>query len=346
MRREYGILIHPSSLPGPHGIGDLGDEAFGFVDWLSSVGAGVWQILPLVPPGAGNSPYSTWSAYAGNPALISLDRLTEIGLLPATNPLPSNAHDRVDFEQVTAFKSERLRFAARTLLGEPESSLYVQYQSFVRQNAWVRDAATFRTVKSHYEEKPWWLWPDGLKNRDSSALAEITETLREEIELFCAIQFFFKVQWEALREHCSQRGVDILGDMPIYVDADSVDVWCDQSQFQLSEDGTPRAVAGVPPDAFSDTGQLWGNPLYDWDTMAQDGYQWWIRRLKRSLELTDRVRIDHFRGLSAYWSVPAGAEDARSGEWIPGPGAAFFDAMRAELGDDLPGHRTAQCTVN
>ena len=336
MRREYGILVHPSSLPGPHGIGDLGEGAFQFVDWLASVGARLWQILPLVPPGAGNSPYSTWSAYAGNPALISLDELTKLNLLPPTIPFSNDGDDRIDFERVTAFKQERLEFAAKTLLSEPEGVLYGQYQSFVRQNPWVRDAATFRAVKSSQGEQAWWSWPEGLKNREPAALADATETLRDSIELFCVIQFFFQLQWNQLREHCQESGVEILGDMPIYVDADSVDVWCDQTQFQLDANGKPSAVAGVPPDAFSATGQLWGNPLYDWDKMSADGYQWWIRRLKRALELADRVRIDHFRGLSAYWAVPAGSADAQSGEWRKGPGAAFFEAVRKELGDNLP----------
>ncbi len=334
--REFGILMHPSSLPGMDGIGDFGVSARSFVDWLNSVGAKVWQILPLVPPGAGNSPYSTWSAFSGNPLLIDLSELTRQGLLPGVEPPSDLPVDHVDFERVYPFKMARLDFAAGVFLNSPQHALYEGFERFLTEAAWVVDAALFSVIKEKEGLKPWWLWTAALKNRSPDALLEIREELDFSIRKFCVIQYFFEIQWRALCDYCAQRGIEILGDMPIYVDADSVDVWCNREQFQLNADGLATRVAGVPPDAFSETGQLWGNPLYDWDRMRDDGYAWWIKRLRRGFDLTDRVRIDHFRGLSAYWSVPAEAQDASSGRWIKGPGLDFFECVQKEISGDLP----------
>ncbi|MGB0648482.1 MAG: 4-alpha-glucanotransferase, partial [Bradymonadia bacterium] len=334
--REFGILLHPSSLPGEHGIGDLGPSAFAFADWLHAAGARVWQILPLVPPGAGNSPYSSWSAFSCNPLLISLEMLSRDGLLPHVESVGASSGQRVDFDSVTRLKFERLAFAAKILLQDTDHPRHQEFRAFVDREAWVLDAALFRSIKRSEGEKAWWDWTPALRDREPDALADAREALKAEIDEFCVWQFFFDVQWRELRAYCNNKDIQILGDMPIYVDADSVDVWCNRTQFQLDADGRSIAVAGVPPDAFSDTGQLWGNPLYDWDYMRSDQYNWWVRRLKRGFGLTDRIRIDHFRGLSAYWSVPADSSDARNGRWVEGPGNAFFDAIKAQLGEDLP----------
>lgn len=333
--REFGVLMHPSSLPSEHGIGDLGKRAYAFADWLHAVGASVWQILPLVPAGAGNSPYSTWSALSGNPLLIDLEHLVAEGLLPPVEVPQGLDSQRVDFERVSAFKYERLELAAGVLLDSPTHRLYDGFQRFLSEQSWLQDAALFAAIKKSQAQQPWWAWPAALKNRESETIERARLTLSRSVDKFCVLQYLFDVQWHMLRTHCAEHGIDILGDMPIYVDADSVDVWCNRQQFQLDDEGRALRVAGVPPDAFSDSGQLWGNPLYDWDAMSADGYAWWVQRLKRGFDLTQRVRIDHFRGLSAYWSVPADAPDARSGCWVPGPGMDFFKQITAQMGPDL-----------
>ena len=333
--REFGVLLHPSSLAGGHGIGDLGDEAHAFLDWLNSVGGSVWQILPLVPPGAGNSPYSTWSAFSVNPDLISLTHLARAGLLNEDELPTVDVQTRVDFAHVSALKAPLLNQAATRFI-ENGGSQYASFQEWRSENEWALDAARFKVLKTANGGKAWWDWEAPEKDRDAARLDALDDEYSNEIKTYCVIQYLFHLQWSALRQKAAALSIDILGDLPIYVDADSVDVWAARDQFQLNTDGTPRFVAGVPPDAFSATGQLWGNPLYDWETMHADGYGWWIRRLSRALSLTDRVRIDHFRGLSAYWAVPASAVDARDGAWHPGPRHAFFDAVKSALGQELP----------
>ena len=326
--RRAGVLLHPTSLPGRHGIGDLGAGVDRFVEWLESAGMRAWQILPLVPPGAGDSPYSSWSAFAGNPWLIDLDDLATHGLIDRPPEVPWS--DRVDFAAMQAFKAPRLAEAARRLLSG--HAWTPAFEAFCARSDWLDDATLFEALRVHHDLAPWWTWPAGIRSRDAKALAAARVAHADAIAQAKAVQFFFDRQWQRVQALTASKGIEIIGDLPIYVDANSADVWCDQDLFELDADGHRERVAGVPPDAFSDTGQLWGNPLYRWDRLAETGYAWWIARLKRALALADRVRVDHFRAFAAYWAVPADAPDARTGAWIPGPGQGFFDAMAAALG--------------
>lgn len=328
--RKAGILLHPTSLPGPHGIGDMGPMAHRFVRWLAESGASIWQVLPLVPPGAGNSPYATCAALASNPLLVSLDWLQEDGLLPERlSPPPVFSPDRVDFEGAAAYKVPLLRQAASAVFSHP--SLSAELDAFRRETPWIEDAALFLVLHRRFQ-KAWWDWDKPLRDRHPQAVEAARDSLREEIDLEVALQFLFDRQWKELRRLANSLGISILGDVPIYVDQDSVDTWLHRDQFLYNGDGLADPVAGVPPDYFSETGQLWGNPIYNWERMAQDGFSWWKGRLRRALALFDMVRLDHFRGFSAYWAVPREAKDARPGRWMPGPGAAFFDSIRQELG--------------
>jgi 4-alpha-glucanotransferase len=307
------------------------------VDWLREAGMTLWQILPLVPPGGGNSPYSSASALSGNPWLIDLEELVEDGLLaPGELEAPPFPMDRVDFAAMEEHKGPLLERAAdRLVSGGPgiRVALREGFEAFGRREAWALEAATFMVIRRLHSLRPWWEWPPALRDRRPDTISEVRRALSEEVERELALQFLFERQWQALRTHCRARGVRILGDVPIYVDRDSVDVWASRELFQLDGAGMPLAQAGVPPDYFSETGQLWGNPLYDWERMASDGYRWWVERMGRALAQVDLVRLDHFRGFSAFWSVPADAPDARGGEWARGPGRALFDALRAALGE-------------
>ncbi len=330
--RCAGILLHPTSLPGPHGIGSLGEEARGFIDWLVECGASLWQVLPLVPPGAGWSPYATTACMAGNPWLIDLRRLVAEGLLGADvlRRAERVAHfglDHVDFEAMVAFKEPLLRQATAALSAAPAVA-----EAFVESTPWVGDAALFAALKSAHGGRPWWEWEPALRDRDPAALKAARARLADEIAHHVGLQLLFERQWAEVRGYAAARGVRIMGDLPIYVDRDSVDVWAAREEFQLDPSGAPTAVAGVPPDYFSETGQLWGNPLYDWDRMEAGGYGWWARRLTRAFEQVDVARLDHFRAFASYWAVEPDAADARSGRWVPGPGAGFFAAIRAALG--------------
>ena len=333
--RAAGILLHPTSLPSPHGIGDLGEGAYRFIDWLAEAQLTRWQVLPLVPAGPGNSPYATLSALANNPHLVDLVALHHDGLLPQSALVaPSFSLDRVDFDRVIAFKNERLDQAADALNRGANPALQAELERFVHDpnNAWARETATFLALREARNKAAWWDWEPELRHREPAALAAATIAVRPAIERHLARFFFFERQWQRLRAHAQNKGVAIIGDVPIYVDRDSVDVWMHQDQFRLDDNGQPEAVAGVPPDFFSELGQLWGNPLYRWDVMAQNGHAWWVRRLRRALEHVDIVRLDHFRGFSAFWEVPADAKDARSGQWVKGPGRALFDDLEAALG--------------
>ncbi len=330
--RSAGILLHPTSLPGPHGIGDLGAGARQFVDWLESAGLTLWQVLPLVPPGAANSPYASPSAFSGNPWLIDLQALVQEGLLQAKE-LPSRAVPGAcaDFSTVHLVKKALLERAADRLVQAPGHALHAGLRTFARTQSWAQDAGLFNALRERGEGKPWWDWPVDIRHRDPKALVWWRHELAESVDRYVALQFLFERQWQALRNHARERGIRLIGDAPIYVDADSADTWCHPHLFQLDAHGQAIAVAGVPPDYFSETGQLWGNPLYDWQAMAKDGYRWWIARMQRALTQTDLVRIDHFRGFSAYWAIPAGAEDARQGRWLPGPGLPLFKALKHGL---------------
>ena len=333
--RGSGILLHPTSLPGRDAIGDLGDGAYRFVDWLVRAGQHYWQIMPLVPAGAGNSPYSSSSAFAIDPLLISLDVLVGDGLLrhgerPAdrvqdspTNPelargrklpLLNVAHDRFRFDPEHALlRDELARFEAE-------------------QGWWLDDFALFSALKRREGDGSWFDWPDDLKRRTAAAIKETRASLRVEIDLEVFLQWLIRRQWLALRAYANERGVRIIGDIPIFVALDSADVWAHPDAFRLDDDLRPTVVAGVPPDYFSSTGQLWGNPVFDWAGLAGNGYAWWVDRVRALVEIVDIVRIDHFRGFAANWSVPFGAAFAADGRWERGPGAALFEAIEQRLG--------------
>ena len=331
--RSAGVLLHPTSLPGGHGIGDLGAAAFEFVDWLAAAGMGVWQVLPLGPTGGDDSPYAGWSAFAGNPLLIAIEPLWRAGLLRAVElrEAPPTS-DQVDFAAVRAWKLPLLDVAARRFLAAPDHRWRADYEAFVARAGWLDDAALFAAMRQEQDGAPWWQWPATMRDRRGGALVRARRRLGDRVACFAVIQFFFDRQWRKLRAYAAAQRVRIFGDLPIYTALDCVDVWANRRLFQLDPLGRPLAVSGVPPDAFSETGQLWGNPLYHWPNNARRGFRWWIARLRRTFELVDLVRIDHFRGFAGYWRVPVDAEDARSGSWQPGPGAPLFEAVTHALG--------------
>ena len=327
--RESGILMHITSLPGPYGIGTMGKQAFAFVDFLRASGQAYWQILPLTPTGYGDSPYQSCSTYAGNYYLIDLPTLAEEGLLQydELNAVHwCDREDKVNFGLLYQNRLNVLRLAyGRFQAGE-------EFWTFCDENqAWLPDFALFMALKEEFDGKPWYAWEDGYKRRDPGVLADARSKLQDEIRFFCFVQYLFYRQWNALRTYAKENGVSFIGDVPIYVPYDSADVWCTPDWFQLDENLNPTAVAGCPPDAFSEDGQLWGNPLYRWEEMKADGYGWWINRLAAAGKLYDVVRIDHFRGFEAYWSVPAGDDTARNGKWIKGPGMDFIRAVKQNL---------------
>lgn len=347
--RSAGVLLHPSSLPGKYGIGDLGDEAHRFVDWLAEAGQGVWQVLPLGPTGYGDSPYASFSTHAGNELLVALDPLVEEGLLARNDlaALERLPRDRVAYGDLIPRKTAILDKAADAFASRASAARRAAFESFAAENAgWLSDYALFMSIKREYDAKSmaagrfgdmWsnW-WPKELALGDRTALESWRASRADGIRRVEILQFFFFDQWDALRSRAKAKGVRIVGDIPIFVAADSVDVWANRDLFLLKEDGSPIDVAGVPPDYFSADGQLWGNPLYDWAAHEATGFRWWIDRLRAALRLYDVVRIDHFRGFEAFWAVPAGQKTARKGEWRKAPGHELFKAIRAELGEDLP----------
>jgi 4-alpha-glucanotransferase len=335
VNRTAGVILHPTCLPSRYGIGDLGPTAAAYVEWLAGAGASWWQVLPLYPPGPGNSPYSAISTFAGNELLISPDLLIEDGVLTEEEvaEVPGLPSEWVEFDEVKPFKIGLLRRAYIRFRDTMPSKLVVQLAAFRERNReWLSDYAVFRALHDHFGGAPWYEWPRPLAMRESEALIEWMQENRQEVDFVEFCQFFFCRQWAALRDWAHEIGVGIFGDVPIFVAHDSADVWSHPELFLLDDDRRPTVVAGVPPDYFSETGQLWGNPLYDWDRMASDGYSWWIARIRRVLEMVDLVRLDHFRGFASYWEVPADAETAVHGRWCPGPGRAFFDAIRKSLG--------------
>ena len=331
--RAAGVLLHPTSLPGPYGVGDLG-AVIGFLDWLASAGLSVWQVLPLVPPGAAHSPYASPSALSGNAALIALSGLVADGLLrPDEIEPPPMAHDRADFAAADAFKTPLLHRAADRLIRDRQHPLRAGFVQYYHEQNWAVEAGLFQAIRQQHGTAAWWHWPEPLRTRDPQALAQAREALTDDIQRYVALQFLFDRQWSWIRGHARHRGVRIIGDVPIYVDGDSVDTWCQPQLFQLDARGRPKKVAGVPPDYFAEKGQFWGNPLYDWGAMARDRYRWWTARLKRTLVHVNAVRIDHFRGFAAYWAVPFDAPDATYGAWQRGPGLPLFSALRRDLGE-------------
>jgi 4-alpha-glucanotransferase len=338
MRRTSGILLHPTSLPGPYGIGDLGPGAYRFVDFLAAAGQGLWQMLPFGPTGYGDSPYQCLSAFAGNPLLISPELLLEDGWLDVTDLDPPVAvPDRVDFGPVREWKSALLALAHRRFLERASPDDSAALAAFCRDQAhWLDGYALFAALKASQDLRPWTQWPAGLSRRDPQVLAEWALTQGEAIQLERFQQFVFARQWQRLRAYAGARGVRLVGDAPIFVAHDSSEVWTHPEWFYLDDGGVPTVVAGVPPDYFSATGQRWGNPLYRWDRLAEDGYGFWVQRLRHLLGLVDLVRIDHFRGFAEYWEIPGDEATAVHGRWIEGPGLDLFTALRRELGEDLP----------
>lgn len=333
--RASGILLHPTSLPGPHGSGDFGAAATHFVDWLVSAGQSLWQILPLGGIGPGNSPYMSSSAFAGNVLLIDLTGLQQRGWLHADDLGPAQASQpqRLDFAAVVPWRMERLRRAATAFVRDASADERVAFGEFcVRQAGWLDDYALFMALADAHAWQPWSDWEPPLVRRDANALDQARAQHAQAIAFWKFCQWCFFDQWSQLKAYANDRGVRIVGDAPIFVAYQSADVWSRQELFELGAEGRPQVVAGVPPDYFSATGQRWGNPLYRWHAHAAEGYAWWTERVRRTVELVDIVRIDHFRGFVAYWEIPASAPTAVVGRWLPGPGAALFQAVQAALG--------------
>lgn len=333
--RAAGILLHPTSLPSRGGIGDLGSAAYQFVDFLAAGLQGLWQVLPLGPVGFGESPYSATSAFAANPLLVSLERLAERGWIEPRllSALPDSVAP-VDYDRVRAAKLPLLRQAAANFLRSPSAGPRARFERFRHDNAWwLEDFVLFDALRRRYGLQPWNQWPRPLALREPAALEQARRELAAELDAGRVIQFAFFEQWAALRRHCRRQGVKIIGDVAIFVSFDSADVWCNPDLFHLDADRNPYVVAGVPPDAFSRTGQRWGNPLYRWDVLKSGGYGWWVERLRWTLQCCDIVRLDHFRGFEKYWEIPAAEETAVRGRWVEGPGDDLFHALRHALGD-------------
>jgi len=333
--RQSGILLHPTSLPGGHGVGDFGPEAFRFIEFLTSARQSLWQMLPLGPAGYGDSPYQTFSVFAGNPLLISLERLVNDGLLAASDLAGvSFQGGRAQYAAAIAFKTPLLDRAAQAFLGDasaPQRERYAQFR--MRESAWLDDFALFMAAKRVNGLRAWTEWPAELRDRQPAALDALGRAQASAIENEKLKQYLFFEQFGAVRDECHRRGIQLMGDIPIYAAGDSADVWTQRRFWQLNADGTPAWQSGVPPDYFSATGQLWGNPIYRWDELERDGYRWWIDRIRATFARFDVVRVDHFRGFQAFWQVPGGDTTAVNGSWVPGPGPKLFETIERELGE-------------
>ncbi len=327
--RRAGVLLPVSSLPSRYGIGALGKAARQWVDFLSAARQSYWQVLPMGPTGAGNSPYQSYSAFAGDPLYIDLALLCEDGLLPEKRLKKletGGSPNRVDYDALRQSREPLLRKAFQNFKKEKALTRFCRQQA-----GWLEDYALFAALKARHGGLPWTQWQEGLRLRDPAALKAARKELAEDIRYHAFTQYLFFKQWEKLKKYANKKGVQIIGDAPIYVSADSADVWAHPSLFQLDGGNLPTAVAGCPPDAFSEDGQLWGNPLYRWDAMAGDNYAWWIARLRANLEMFDILRIDHFRGFESYWAIPYGDDTAKNGKWVKGPGLSFIRAVNQAL---------------
>jgi 4-alpha-glucanotransferase len=342
--RASGILLHPTSLPGRYGIGDFGQAAFDFVDYLASAKMTRWQVLPLGPTGYGDSPYAALSSFAGNPLLVSLDQLVIDGILDVASldQIPDFPNDRVDYGWVIYWKMPILRRAALNFLANSSEELSAQYDAFCQaQSHWLDDYALFIAVKKHFDAQAaenqvsgavWSnYWDRDIATRQPEAMARWREACHQEVAIQKVLQFFFFRQWLAVKQYANEKGILIIGDLPIFVAQDSADVWASPESFLLDEGGNPKLVAGVPPDYFSTTGQRWGNPLYNWQNMKRNKFAWWIRRFQGTRELYDIIRVDHFRGFEACWSIPASEETAVNGAWVKVPGHELFKEVRRQL---------------
>lgn len=348
-KHTSGILMHVSSLPGRFGIGDLGPQAYAWVDFLAQSGTRWWQTLPLGPTGYGDSPYASYSSFAANPNLISPEAMVADGLLDEEHlkSAPEFPTEKVDFTRVIEWKRGLFQVAFMRLKSLP--GLQAEFESFrIANAAWLDDFSLFMTLKSQYEHLAWIHWPAPLRDRQPDALTQAQRDYAATQSYFAFQQFLFYRQWAGLRTHMAERNVSVIGDLPIYVAHDSADVWCRRELFELDEKGMPVRVAGVPPDMFTATGQLWGNPLYRWELHKQQDYSWWLDRLRATLGLVDALRLDHFRGFADYYTIPAGETTAINGTWVDGPGADFFEAVERELGhlpliaEDLGGDNAPQ----
>ena len=328
--RTSGILMHISSLPGETGIGTLGKEAYRFIDFLKKSGQTYWQVLPLCPTGYGDSPYQSFSTFAGNPYFIDFDVLCEKGLLKRDDYINidwGKNPEKIDYNKLSESRTDVLRKAFNKFIPDK------QYEEFCQLNAfWLDDFALYMSLKDSFDGKPWNEWNIEFKTRKKNAITKAKIQFKSDIEFYKTIQYFFFEQWQNLKEYANVNGVKIIGDIPIYVAGDSADVWSNPKQFLLDEDCNPTEVAGCPPDAFSENGQLWGNPLYDWDYMEKDGYSWWKNRIEHLCNMCDVIRIDHFRGFESYYCIPADSKTAKIGEWRKGPGIDFFREIERDLG--------------
>ena len=331
-RRRCGVLLHPTSLPDAGGIGTMGDDARRFIDFLATMGMSLWQVLPLTPPACGNSPYSAFSAFAGNPLLIDLEQLVREGDLPDASSAVCFPEERVDFGAVGEFKLNALHRAATAFFASGRTARMEDFWHFCDTTGWLHDYALFMALKQRYKGKSWHRWPKDVALLTPEMYEKASRELGAEIGAQKYLQWQFQRQWRGLREYAAEHGIAIMGDLPIFVAYDSADVWHNRGIFLLDKVGKPTVVAGVPPDYFSKTGQLWGNPLYDWDALEWQGYAWWIERFRQLFTQFDCVRIDHFRAFEAAWQVPANERTAVGGRWVKGPGSNFFDVVHAALG--------------
>lgn len=335
-RRRAGVSLHLSSLPGRYGIGEIGKRARDFVDTLRRMDLSVWQFLPLGPTAYGDSPYQPLSSFAGNENLIDVETLIADGFLEEAEvgELTRLPEHYVDYGALIPIKQRILALAAERFDAGADADMRAEFDAFAETNdtRWLHDYALFRILKSRHGERPWPEWRPEYVRRDPGALKEVERNSGDDVRAIKIIQFWFHTQWRVLKDYANARGVELFGDMPICIALDSADAWANRELLRLDADGRPDSVAGVPPDYFSEDGQLWGNPLYNWPNHAATGYAWWIERMRASADLADLVRIDHFRGFEAYWAIPAGAATARTGRWEPGPNDAIFDAMRTALG--------------
>lgn len=332
--RSGGILLHPSSLPGPYGIGEIGPNSYRFIDWLSGSGCKLWQVLPLGHTGYGDSPYQCFSAFAGNPYLISLEQLIKDGLLINSDfaRMPDFRTTRVNFGNLIPWKLSLLEHAFNRFQETDPVDLREDFTIFRAENSrWIEDYALFMALKETNGGGSWTEWPSPIRKRDEIALAEARQSLAHSVLKFAFYQFLFFRQWSAVRDYAHTKNIKIIGDIPIFVAADSSDVWANPELFHLDEERRPTVVAGVPPDYFSPTGQLWGNPLYNWEVHSTTGYSWWLDRFHNILNTVDIIRLDHFRGFAAYWEIPAGNPTAEIGRWVSGPAADFFDNIAISL---------------
>ena len=333
-KRSAGILLHPTSLPGPFGIGDLGPQTRIWIDFLAETGTSLWQILPLGPTGYGDSPYQSFSTFAGNPYLINPELLLEQGIIHQDDLVnaPEFPSDYVDYGKVIWWKFDLLNRAFAQFEQKPRKQILNEFNQFIQENQfWLDDFGIFMAIKESQGNKPWVDWSPELRDRNKKAIETFRQSNSYAIRKQFFFQFLFSSQWASVKKYANKQGIKIIGDIPIYIAHDSADAWVHKELLYLDQSGNPTVVAGVPPDYFSETGQLWGNPLYNWEVHARDGYEWWLDRLRSVLDMVDIIRLDHFRGFAGYWEIPASDKTAENGRWVTGPGAEFFQAVKAEI---------------